>query len=104
MVQELLSQADVELPLFMPGHSGDMLVGGHVQFELLVRRSRVDYADCVETVLDHHFLLWPDVRQRLGPELTGKLRDRIEAQLRNCAAGSTSRGVCRLTAMTCGMS
>ena len=54
--------------VLVPGHTGDVISGGHIPWGL-AQRERVSKTDVVEQILDRHYILWDWSRRRpaLGP-------------------------------------
>ena len=64
-------------PVFVPGHTGDFLSGGHIPSEIMKESGNQNFADLVaNSIFSHHYNLWP------LPTMCGDLRkdllDRIK--------------------------
>jgi asparagine synthase (glutamine-hydrolysing) len=89
-VRHLIGDLEDPNPVFVPGHTGDFLSGGHLPTEI-VTGHHGDFMDLVtNSILSHHYNLWPiprmchDLKQRLMERVTKILS--TAANDRNTAA------------------
>ena len=62
--------------VFVPGHTGDFISGGHIPEELMSKKSKNDLKKIIETILYHHYILW-DWREH-NKELVKSFEKRIK--------------------------
>ena len=63
-IQDLLDSRTIDQAIFLPGHTGDFISGGHIPHELLHHQGG-NLAPVISSVLDHHFDFWPDATDYL---------------------------------------
>jgi len=64
-------------PVFVPGHTGDFLSGGHVPWEIMRENGNENLADLVaNSIFSHHYNLWP--LPQMCHDLRQDLLDRIK--------------------------
>jgi asparagine synthase (glutamine-hydrolysing) len=70
--RQLASEFGDDEPIFVPGHTGDFLSGGHLPSELIFNPIDGNYSNIVaESIFSHHYYLWQltpscnDVRQSM---------------------------------------
>jgi asparagine synthase (glutamine-hydrolysing) len=64
-------------PVFVPGHTGDFLSGGHVPWEIMRENGNENLADLVaNSIFSHHYNLWP--LPQMCDDLRQDLLDRIK--------------------------
>ncbi|MFX0196640.1 MAG: asparagine synthase-related protein [Candidatus Hodarchaeota archaeon] len=67
--------------VFVPGHTGDFLSGGHIPDELIVKKRCDDFYNLVaESIYAHHYNLWPLSKNH--SELRGRIIRRIKNNLK----------------------
>ena len=66
--------------IFVPGHTGDFIAGGHIPFYYL-RAGQMDKNKLIDSIIEKHYRLWNLKRE---PEnLIDKIKDRIQSRLPN---------------------
>ena len=78
-VRALIESGKVHDAVFVPGHSLEIPAGSHIAWELH-RPENVDSLDALlQSLLDHHFLLWPGSEKVVASQEW--LLERLESQL-----------------------
>jgi hypothetical protein len=76
--------------LFVPGHTGDFISGGHIPFEIFQSKCDCDFTALVpDAIFSHHYHLWPissdcrDIRnamiQRIASQISRPLNTPLDA-------------------------
>lgn len=78
--------------VFIPGHTGDSLTGGHIAKELFSAKENTTYNQLVpEAVLTHHYALWP--WRNVCPELQDVFVKRIRELLPEFSDSDKSQAI-----------
>ena len=78
-VRHLIGDLEDPNPVFVPGHTGDFLSGGHLPAEI-VTGHHGDFMDLVtNSILSHHYNLWPI--PRMCHDLKQHLMERVKKML-----------------------
>ena len=91
-VRHLVGDLEDPNPVFVPGHTGDFLSGGHLPAEI-VTGHHGDFMDLVtNSILSHHYNLWPI--PRMCHDLKQHLIERVKKMLVTTATDRNTAAKC----------